>query len=388
MNAFELSVYLEPIIKSCSLWKKKDLHAVIIANPKAGGFMSRKISSVHEETLVDFCAACSTKITQCKNFSIDVYETEQAGKTTKFIQRLVKGAAMPDEKHVQYLIITAGGDGTSLEVQTALAKIYFELGADYAEIISKRFTVLRLPFGTGNDGSDGRILSETLSLLTEPAHFSLQRAVRVVCGEDNGNSKKRTHYDSLSASPPWYSFNIASIGIDAFITHMTNKTKNIFPGNFYKIWIDLACFFYGFIFPSKMARIKTYSEDGTLIRTIETPILFALLGVSGHRTYGSNQKIIPDERNVCIAKKMNLFWKLLLKGKFKAGTHTNSNKAFFILAEKMIIDYGGPILCQMDGEVHYVEKEAFPLVMEKTEPFIRIIEREDALFYKGAEPIV
>lgn len=391
MNALELSVYLTPIIAACPLWKNRNLHAVIIANPSAGGFSRRKYADEHETILVDFCAAAQQQKQQCKNLTTDIYQTETVEKTAIFVQNLVKEASMSENYGRHYLLITAGGDGTSQEVQTALAKIVFDLGAEYATVISGRITILRLPFGTGNDGSDGRTLEETLQLLTQPAHFALQRAVKVSFKTQNKTEpagvNNKTVYDTSSANPPWYAFNIASIGIDAYITHMTNKTKNILPGNFYKLWIDLACLFYNFTFKAGSAEIKFFGRYGLHLQTIQTWIEFCLFGVSGHRTYGSNQKILPDDRNICICKKMNLFSKLLLKEKFKKGTHTQCSKALFFSAEKISIDYDNPILLQLDGEVHYVKKENFPLIMERTMPAIRIIELDDQPFNKGADKI-
>ena len=145
--------------------------------------------------------------------------------------------------------------------------------------------------------------------------------------------------------------------------------------------------FYGLKYKSGIAKISAFDKDGNVIDTLESGIVFCLLGVSGHRTYGSHQKILPDDRNVCIAKAMPLVTKLILKEKFKSGKHTDNKFAFLCNAEKLEIQYDYPILVQMDGEVHLVGKENFPLIFERTEPVIRIIEKDDAPFYKGAERI-
>ena len=389
MNTTDLSKYLAPVIKACALWKDKILHVVVIANPAAGGFTRKSIADLHEEVLKRKSEAAAEKPQMCRDFTIKVYETERAGATAVFVQSLVKEAALSESEDEEYLIVTAGGDGTSLEVQTALVHIAFDLGGEYSDLVKNKITILRLPFGTGNDGSDGWNLEESLSLLEEKSHFACQRAVRVNCRQGSEiPSFEYSHNDeSLSANPPWYAFNIASIGIDAFITHMTNRTKSHLPGNFYKIWIDLACMFYGFKYKSGTAKISAYDKDGNVIANLETGITFCLLGVSGHRTYGSHQKILPDDRNVCVAKKMSLISKMLLKEKFKAGTHVDNKAAFLCTAEKIEIQYGCPILVQMDGEVHLVGSENFPMVFERTEPVVRIIEKDGAPYYKGAEKI-
>ncbi len=386
MNAIELSEYLKPIVSACPLWKDKKLCMELIANPVAGGFTQKKLAAEHERVLADYSTLAKTKEQQCKSLTVNVYETSLTSSLDEYIQKIVGRAGMPEDSETFFLIVTAGGDGTSLEVQTALAKIAFDIGGEYSQIIKNRITVFRLPFGTGNDGSDGRTLHESLDLLSTNSHFSLQKAIRVNCRTTDEQAENGKADRSLKVLPPWYAFNIASIGIDAFITHMTNKTKNIFPGNFYKIWIDLACIFYNVIYPSGKATIKIY-KDGLLSQTLETSIVFCLLGVSGHRTYGSGQKIIPDDRNVCITKKMSLLKKMMLKEKFKNGTHVDNPLAFFANADKISVQYEKKILTQLDGEVHLLNPKNFPLTMELTEPVIRIIESDNLPYNKGAVPV-
>ena len=84
---------------------------------------------------------------------------------------------------------------------------------------------------------------------------------------------------------------------------------------------------------------------------------------------------------------MPLLKKLILKEKFKSGKHVSYKEAFLCNAEKLEIQYDYPILVQMDGEVHLVGKENFPMTFERTEPVIRIIEKDNAPYYKGAEII-
>ena len=380
---------IKPIIEACNLWQDKLLTAVVVANPTAGGFTQKKKSVQNECVLKNVAekavaAVANGKKTEVKD--IILYKTEYAGHATKIVEGLLKEAA---ESGNDYLIITAGGDGTHLEVQTALLKAAF---ADEAakKIVNDKMTVLRLPFGTGNDGSDGRELAETLERLTKPAHFALQKAVKVWYeGEHpNGESKRKVDtYDSLDVLPPWYAFNIASIGIDAFITYMTNRTKGVMPGDFYQMWVDLACVFYGTKFPSKKMKITVFDKNGEQIDVVESAVEFCLLGVSGHRTYGSNHKILPTDETFCTVKKMGLVKKLLQKNTFSDGTHAGKPTTVLRTASKIRVDYNQDILVQMDGEVHLLQPAQYPLFMEHTEPVIRIIECNDAPYYKGAEAI-
>ena len=257
------------------------------------------------------------------------------------------------------MIITAGGDGTSHEVQSALMNLINQ-SEENKNSIAKDFCIFRLPFGTGNDGSDGRNLEESLLRLNFPSHIELQKAVEVSCCGENGS--KNT----------WYSFNIASIGIDAFVTHMTNKMKSKLPGDFYKLWVDIACIFYGFVYKKVPAFIEIFKDDKS-IGTYDSKIEFALLGVSGHRTYGSNHLILPTDENVCFTQAVNLIKKLMIKHRFKDGTHYGKPYSVFYEADMIKISYNEKILVQLDGESHLLQKDDFPIVMKKTEPLIPVI---------------
>ncbi len=380
---------MKPVIEACSLWQNKSIKVVVIANPTAGGFTQKKRSAANAEVMQKAADSATVLLKDGKKTEIDeitLRKTEHAGHGTQMVEELLKEAAASGK---DYLIITAGGDGTHLEVQTALIKAAF---ADSAakKIVNDKMTVLRLPFGTGNDGSDGRELAETLERLTKPAHFALQKAVKVWYeGEHpNGESKRKVDtYDSLDVLPPWYAFNIASIGIDAFITYMTNRTKGVMPGDFYQMWVDLACVFYGTKFPSKPMKITVYDKNGEQIDVVESAVEFCLLGVSGHRTYGSNHKILPTDETFCTVKKMGLVKKLLQKNTFSDGTHVGKPTTVLRTASKIRVDYNQDILVQMDGEVHLLQPAQYPLFMEHTEPVIRIIECNDAPYYKGADAI-
>ncbi|MBO4706647.1 MAG: hypothetical protein J5647_12990 [Spirochaetaceae bacterium] len=393
---------IKPVIESCNLWQGKSLKVIIIANPTAGGFTQKKKSIANELVLQAAAEKAAESIKSGVKTTVSeivLRKTEHAGHGIQFVTELLKEAAgsgvsgensgAGDSSGGDYLIITAGGDGTHLEVQTTLLKAAF---ADAAtkQLVTNKITVLRLPFGTGNDGSDGREFADTLRRLTEPSHFALQKAVKVWYeGEHpNGESKRKVDtYDSLDVLPPWYAFNIASIGIDAFITYMTNRTKGVMPGDFYQMWVDLACVFYGTKFPSKPMKITVYDKNGEIIDTVQSAVEFCLLGVSGHRTYGSNHKILPTDETFCTVKKMGLIKKLIQKNTFTDGTHAGKPTTVLRTASKIRVDYNQDILVQMDGEVHLLQPAQYPLFMEHTEPVIRIIECNDAPYYKGADAI-
>ncbi len=361
LNSSMLKSYLEPIISSCNLWKDKNLFVFIISNPASGGFTQKKVAQKNKFILESACEAAKEISVVVKSIEFTLFDTEYSGHSDEFINAIFdyykKNLAGNPENKV--LIITAGGDGTSHEVQSALMSVINQ-SEENKNAILQDFCIFRLPFGTGNDGSDGRNLEESLLRLTFPSHIELQPAVKVSCQGENSEQKT------------WYAFNIASIGIDAFITHMTNKMKSKLPGDFYKLWVDLACVFYTWVYKKVPAFIEIF-KDGSSIGTYDNKIEFALLGASGHRTYGSNHLILPTDENCCITESVNLIKKLMIKHTFNDGTHYGKPYSVFYDADMIKISYNEKILVQLDGESHLLTKDSFPLVMEKTENLIPII---------------
>lgn len=388
----DLKDNLEIILSTNSLWKNEDLKVFIIANSYAGGFTQKIIAAKNLKTLKSYADKAKESPKSVSSIEIKVLITEYSGHAEKLTNDIIQTILDDSKRKTQYLIITAGGDGTSLEVQNAVLKAAFT--SDKAKkIVSNKIAVLRLPLGTGNDGSDGRTLDETLSRFFNPSHFALQKAVKVtyegsMSPEEYQQNKKVLDKIKTTNSPqPWYSFNIASVGIDAFITYMTNKTKGVLPGNFYQLWVNLAALFYDTQFkPSKM-HIEFYDKDNNIIHTIDSPIEYCLLGVSGHRTYGSNHLILPSEENSCTTTKMKLLSKIINMKAFTDGTHKEKKLSTLLTCEKFKISYNETILAQLDGEVYFITPKMFPLVMEKTEPIIKVIECDNNTIDKGTIPL-
>ena len=57
-------------------------------------------------------------------------------------------------------------------------------------------------------------------------------------------------------------------------------------------------------------------------------------------------------------------------------------------ANKIKISYNQKILVEMDGEVHLLEPDFYPLYMERTEPIIPIIECNNQEEDKGGAPYI
>jgi diacylglycerol kinase family enzyme len=261
----------------------------------------------------------------------------------------------PGSKPPFYLVICAGGDGTSLEALTVLCRAAPEIRANFA--------VVRFPMGTGNDGADARDLADALDLLLSPCRIELARAVRLTT--------------ATAGKGPFLAFNILSAGLDAFVTHMTNKMKGNLPGDFYKLWVDIASLLYDRLYKVGPMDIRVFddtsgAEEGRTLR--ETALLLAV-GASGHRTYGSNKRILPDDRNVCLVRQMPLLRKLALKGLFTTGAHVGKSESLIFNARRVEFRGEHPILAQMDGETVLLQPNDFPAAIELTEPVIPILKK-------------
>ena len=346
----------------------RPLYWTIIANPKAGGFTIKSRWKKHYAMLLassqkadknplrEGSGPSDTAIKEGgETGAAGLVFTRAAGHAGELTEALLNEAARRNagastQTRPFYLIITAGGDGTSLEVMTALLNA--------AEEIRRDFIILRLPMGTGNDGADARELDKALDLLIEPAEPVRQRAVLLKTASGKG---------------PFPAFNILSVGLDAFVTHMTNKMKGKMPGDSYKLWIDVAALFYDRIYNVDYMDVRSFNAEGKEVMAFREKLLLLAMGESGRRTYGSNKKILPDERNVCALKQMPLLRKLTLKAQFYSGTHPDKKEAMLWNASSVEISGRHPVLAQMDGEAVLLDEGDFPVVIELSEPVIPIL---------------
>jgi diacylglycerol kinase family enzyme len=251
-----------------------------------------------------------------------------------------------------HLLITAGGDGTSLE---ALIELY-----SLPESLKSDFAILRLPMGTGNDGADSWELVGALERLLSPSKIAFARALKLTT--------------STTGKGPFLAFNILSVGLDAFVTHMTNKMKRFFPGDSYKLWVDIASLFYDRVYTVGEMEAQFFDENSGLIDTLRQKMLLLAVGVSGKRTYGSHKWILPDSRNVCAVKQMPLLRKVALKDLFTTGGHIHKPESTLYNASRVVFSTVNPILAQMDGETVLLENADYPGTIELTEPCIPILE--------------
>jgi len=370
MQFEEFGSLLSKICSRSSLAPGRPLVWTIITNPKAGGFTIKSRWNKHYSQLTECVQRAKknppreggpsrTALREGGNFgSQGLIFTRATGHAGELTSVLVKEAEtetgfLTGPGRPFYLIITAGGDGTSLEVLTSL----YHAPAGVRENIA----VLRLPMGTGNDGADTWEVDKALDLLIEPSLLTRQRALRLKTASGKG---------------PFLAFNILSVGLDAFVTHMTNKMKGKLPGDSYKLWVDIAALFYDRIYKVGFMDVRSLNSEGKEVKAFREKLLLLAVGESGNRTYGSHKPILPDERNICAIKQTPLLRKLALKGLFNTGGHINKPEAILWNAESVEFSAQYPLLAQMDGEAVLLEDSDFPAVIELTEPAIPILRRQ------------
>lgn len=371
MSVLEFAADLNSILHRSPLYSERPLRWLIIANPKAGGFTIKRRWQQHEQAL-------NTAMRNIEHYPIRQYArparlaeeldsgdgslgklgllpTQFPGHACQITQKLLDEieAELADAKASGqaapfWLLICAGGDGTGLEAMTMLYHMSSKLRSSMA--------ILRLPMGTGNDGADARELSNALKLLTEPASSCLKKAIILKT--------------ATAGKGPFLAFNILSIGLDAFVTHMTNKMKGKMPGDSYKLWVDIASLLYDKLWNIGPMKVSAKDAKGQIIQDFEDTLLLLAMGASGRRTYGSNKKILPDERNACAIQQMPLLRKFALKSMFMDGGHSNAAEARLFTAETITVDYQQAILAQMDGETVELQPEDFPIVLQLSEACI------------------
>jgi diacylglycerol kinase family enzyme len=331
----------------------RPLHCTVIVNPVAGGFTIRSRWKSHQQTLNEYRQKALCNAGRIMQKEVNLILTGSKGSGGEITKTLIDEAEK--ESGPFYLIISAGGDGTHCEAMYAL------YGAPAH--VRSNMAILRLPMGTGNDGCDSARLSGALDLLINPVHIEFAPAVQLTTA----------HGGPASGKGPYLAFNILSVGLDAFVTHMTNKMKGKAPGDTYKLWVDLAALFYDSIYKVDFLDVRALDEQNREILAFREKLLLLAMGVSGRRTYGSQQKILPDDRNVCGIRQMPIYRKLAIKGLVARGAHVNSPEPRLFNAHRLEFSGSHPILAQMDGETVLLQPEDFPSAMELTAPVIPLL---------------
>lgn len=331
----------------------ENLAVDIIANPKAGGFTRPKYARRRRAELDEVLRRAGAVPARAgAEARVRLFLTERGGHAAELTLAIID-EARGDPPGTRRIVMTAGGDGTSLETAHALTEL------PPAE--RERFVLLRLPFGTGNDGSEGRELVTCLGRLLGPVRAVARRAIRITPNPAGGKL-------------PTWSFNIASIGFDAFACDLTNRLKVLFPGDSYRFFLDIGSMLYDLFWPVGQMSIRAFDAAGRTAAAFDRDCLLLAIGVSGHRQYGSNKPILPDGDNACAIFQMSLWKRLIYKDRIASGRHRGLEVAALFSGERFEIGYARPILFQRDGEALELGPADFPLVVEITEPVYNVLE--------------
>ena len=374
----DIAECISALVARNKLWSKKRVYLYFIANKTAGCFTNSQKSEHLKRFFSDVYDAIKDQPECAASVSYKIFSTEYAGHAKDLTQSVVAQLIATDEPDSESMIVTAGGDGTSLEVQTALFKEAMQ-GPKHNDAIMNHITILRLPLGTGNDGTDGHKIEETIELLKGGLVFANDRAVRIYPENEpdaaaiKSYGKDPAKYGDVKFCAPWYAFNIASIGLDAYVVHMTNTIKKKLPGNFYHLCVPLSGFTYDKVFPSGTVTIELFENRENKSGELNLPITLLAFGASGYRVYGGGHNILPDSNNLCVAPKISLWTLIKDNHRFVDGSFKGTKLATLHSVEKIRLSYDKSILLQCDGETVLLTPAHFPIIMELTDPCLRVL---------------
>lgn len=328
-------------LQGSHLFPNQNLHVDLILNPHAGAFRH----AGRRRHLVEGLHRAETRWPHRpqsgREVKVSAFVTEYPGHEKAILAHLQ--AADPLGPGDVRLVVTAGGDGTSRGALISALELPLER--------RKGFLFFRLPLGTGNDAAETRDWDEALDILSGRGTSAAQSQPLPVLEV------------RVPGQPVHYSFNIASVGLDAFVVHMTNRLKSWFPGDSYGLMVDVAAFFYEAFVRVVPSRLEL-SAEGKEVLAWTQPFLLAALGTSGHRTYGAGKKVLPDEANFCLAGRKNLFTKLAYRKPFYEGTHRGLDGITLTSGDCLTIESPVRLPLQMDGEVLWLEPSDFPVVIQ------------------------
>ncbi|HVO39062.1 MAG TPA: diacylglycerol kinase family protein [Spirochaetia bacterium] len=310
----------------------------VIANPRAGFFKRQatvqKLLLELEQKLSDLRKCYPRRKVEINT----VHFTEYPGHARVITEQILEGEEKA-RSGMEHLLIGCGGDGTSNEICTALV--------DAEGSLLERLKLLRLPLGTGNDVADAPTFAQAYELI-----LGAQRTVKT------GALQVTT---ALGRSI--YSFNVGSIGLDAYIAGLTNKFKRIIPGQAYKLMVDVGSLFYDPLVRPGVMDIRLHGAKGVLRLDSLVPSM-VIVGISGRRTYGGHMSVLPGAENVCVVGSMSVWKKIRSKKKFYAGRHGELSEVRFFDAERVDVAYAGHrIPMQLDGELTWLSSADFPVTL-------------------------
>jgi diacylglycerol kinase family enzyme len=319
----------------------------VIANPHAGFFKRQATVQKQILELEQRLSELRLRFPRRKVEINTVHVTERPGHARLITEQILEGEERA-RSGIEHLLIGCGGDGTSNEICTALV--------DAETSLLDRLKLLRLPLGTGNDSADAATFGQAYDLILGP-----QRTVKAGA----------LHVTTQSG---WslYSFNIGSVGLDAYIVGLTNRFKRAIPGQAYKVMVDLGSLFYEQrVKPGRM-NIRLCNKGAETRGDGFVPSM-VVVGISGGRTYGGHMPVLPGPQNVCLIERMGVLKKVKSKKLFYQGLHGELPEVQFSTADRVDIEYHSSMPLQLDGELTWLQAGDFPLSFEVLRPRINVL---------------
>ena len=110
---------LSIIVSTSPLYKNKKVFVFFIKNAKAGGLISKAKTNRYLNAFHDIAQQQKNKPILAKAVDVSVMETQRSRHAQVFTESIVDMAVSNKEDN-EYLIVSAGGDGTSWEIQSVL----------------------------------------------------------------------------------------------------------------------------------------------------------------------------------------------------------------------------------------------------------------------------
>lgn len=331
--------------------RNRALHVHVVVSPVAGFFRHYSIVQEALSWLRVIVLDSAVGLEPHPESRVFVHLARYKGHPSKLVEEITESLLLElgqDKELPYHLILSLGGDGTHQEILSPLVELPKELLG--------KILVCRLPLGTGNDGADVADLAQAAKLLLEGSKVHTIPALRI----------------TPKGIKPFYAFNIASVGIDAFVTHMANHLKSRFNTDIYRKIADLSVLFYPFLYPPKPLSIRYRLPSGKEEQSQDRFVL-AAIGVSGKRSYGNHKWILPTEENFCAITDRPLSQKMKLKNMLYKGEHITQEGVLLRKVREISIQYAEPLHLQFDGESIKLSPEHFPCKIEVISTDIQVL---------------
>lgn len=343
-----LEYQFERILRRSALFPNERLTVDVIINQQAGALSSERRAHATVEGLDRLSRGIVGPVRADGELSVRFHVTHYVGHAREISNRLL--SSPPAGPH---LIVSAGGDGTHADVLSAFDA---DGQATQAQDGTDPVYFVRLPFGTGNDGADAPDLAGVVRLLLGSA-------------EPRRTGKLVVRPKGMSQ---FTGFNIASIGLDAYVAYLTNRLKGRFAGDLYKLIADVMTLLYERLVGAETMRVETVDDQGRGHELTGRFLLLAL-GVSGYRRYGGGKLVLPTYENLCAIEPLGLMGKLRLKALFYRGAHIHEPNVHMRAVRRITVHYERSIPLQIDGETVWLEPDNFPLEMKVLPPRVPVL---------------